>query len=133
MSLLRELNRRNVVKVAGIYVVVAWLLLQVTDVLSGMLPVPPWTGSLVFLLLLVGLPIVLVFSWVFEITPEGLRRDTGGSEASGKASSRRLDGLIIVLLIAVLIALAADRFLPSNRGYTDVRNARQSCLIAGPN
>lgn len=114
MSLLRELSRRNVVKVAGIYVVVAWLLLQVTDVLSGMLPVPSWTGSLVFLLLLVGFPVILVFSWIFEITPEGLRRDTGESEGSVETASRRLDGLIIVLLTAVLIALAADRLLPSD-------------------
>ena len=57
MSFFRELARRNVVKVAGLYVVAAWLLLQVADVLTDMLPVPEWTGTLVFLLLLLGFPV----------------------------------------------------------------------------
>ena len=55
MSFFQELARRNVVKVAGLYVVAAWLLLQVADVLTDMLPVPEWTGTLVFLLLLLGI------------------------------------------------------------------------------
>lgn len=113
MSFFRELVRRNVVKVAGLYFVAAWLLLQVTDVLSGLLPVPEWTGTLVFLLLLLGFPVVLIFSWVYEITPEGVQRDAGNSEmpAATATSPRRLDVLIIVLLVAVLAALVIDRLV----------------------
>ncbi len=51
MSFIGELKRRNVIRVAILYFVSAWLLLQLTDVLSSLLPVPDWTGSLVFLLL----------------------------------------------------------------------------------
>jgi len=73
-SFVQELKRRNVVKVTVLYVVVAWLLLQITDVLSSLLPVPEWTGSFVFILLVVGLPPSIIFAWVYEYTPEGLPR-----------------------------------------------------------
>jgi len=75
MSFLGELKRRNVIRVALLYAVSSWILLQFTDVLSSILPVPEWTGSLVILLLLVGLFPVLAFSWVYEMTPEGLKRE----------------------------------------------------------
>ena len=75
-SFFEELKRRNVVKVTVLYVVAAWLLLQITDVLSSLLPVPEWTGSFVFILLVVGLPPALIFAWIYEFTPEGLRRQT---------------------------------------------------------
>ncbi len=75
MSFIGELKRRNVIRVAILYAVSSWVLLQFTDVLSSILPVPEWTGSLVILLLLVGLFPVLAFSWVYEMTPEGLKRE----------------------------------------------------------
>jgi hypothetical protein len=64
MSFIGELKRRNVIRVAILYFVSAWLLLQLTDVLSSLLPVPDWTGSLVFLLLLIAFPPALIFAWV---------------------------------------------------------------------
>ena len=73
MSFLGELKRRNVIRVALLYAVSSWILLQFTDVLSSILPVPEWTGSLVILLLLVGLARAGVLL--------GLRDDAGGAQA----------------------------------------------------
>ena len=70
MTFYEELKRRNVVKVAVLYIVASWLILQVADVLSSLLPVPEWTGALVFLFLALGFPLVMTFSWVYELTPE---------------------------------------------------------------
>jgi hypothetical protein len=70
MSFLNELRRRNVVRVAIVYGVASWLILQLADVLGSLLDLPAWTGKLVILLLALGLPVALVMSWVYEITPE---------------------------------------------------------------
>jgi hypothetical protein len=75
MSLIQELKRRNVIRVGFLYLVAAWLLLQLTDVLSSLLPVPESAGSLVILLLMLGFFPVLIFSWIYEMTPEGLMRE----------------------------------------------------------
>ena len=75
MSLIQELKRRNVIRVGVLYLVAAWLLLQLTDVLSSLLSVPESAGSTVVLLLILGFFPVLIFSWVYEMTPEGLRRE----------------------------------------------------------
>ena len=75
MSLFTELKRRNVFRVALLYVVASWLMLQVTDVGMSLLGLPDWTGRFVFFLLLIGFPLVMLFSWAYEITPEGLKRE----------------------------------------------------------
>jgi len=78
MTFFDELKRRKVFRVATAYIVIAWLMLQVVDVVVPMLELPNWVGKLVLLLLIVGLPIAIVLSWAFELTPEGVRRDIGG-------------------------------------------------------
>ena len=78
MSIFGELKRRKVFRVLAAYIVVAWLMLQVVDVLVPMLELPNWVGKLVLLLLIIGLPIAIVLAWAFEWTPEGVRRDFGG-------------------------------------------------------
>lgn len=75
MSFYEELKRRNVAKVAVLYIIAAWLLLQVTDVLSSLLTVPEWAGSFIVMLLLLGFFPVMIFSWVYEMTPEGLTKE----------------------------------------------------------
>jgi TolB-like protein/Tfp pilus assembly protein PilF len=77
-SLFNELKRRKVFRVAAAYIVFAWLMLQVVDVVVPMLELPNWVGKLVLLLLIVGLPIGIFFAWAFELTSEGLKRDLAG-------------------------------------------------------
>ena len=114
MSFIGELKRRNVIRVALLYFVAAWLLLQLTDVLSSLLPVPEWTGSLVFLLLLIGLPPALIFAWVYEMTPEGIKRekdidrDTSITPQTGK----KINFVIVALLVLAIGGMVVDRLLP---------------------
>ena len=75
MRLIAELKRRKVFQTAAIYAASAWVLLQVADLLLGMLEVPPWGLKLVFVVLLVGFPLALVLSWMHRMTPEGVKRE----------------------------------------------------------
>jgi predicted ATPase len=72
---LAELRRRKVFRAAGAYLVVAWLIAQLGDVIFGMLELPGWTGKLLLALLLLGFPIALVLAWIYELAPEGVVRE----------------------------------------------------------
>ena len=104
MSLIGELKRRNVLRVSAAYVVTAWLILQVTEVVVSLTPAPGWVGTTVLLILLAGFPICLLLSWFFELTPEGLRRDSEADRA-GRGNGRRIDFVIIGILAAALLVL----------------------------
>jgi len=117
MSFFAELKRRNVYRVAALYVIVGWVLLQVADVLLGMLPLPPWTGTLVFFLLVLGFPVALLLAWAFELTPEGLRRESAaGGEARNTGSSFGYRDLVIGTAFAAVLAYA---FYAHYRGGVD--------------
>jgi len=79
LSIFKELKRRNVFKVAVAYIIVAWLVLQVSDTLVPALHLPEWFHSGVAFVLIIGFPIAIVFAWAFEITPDGIQRDFGDS------------------------------------------------------
>ena len=84
MSFFEGLKRRNVIRVALLYVVASWLLLQIADVLFPNLGAPEWAFRLVFGLLLLFFVPTLIFAWIYEITPEGLRR-TSEIDAAGES------------------------------------------------
>jgi TolB-like protein/Tfp pilus assembly protein PilF len=111
-SIWTELKRRNVIRVGALYVVAGWLILQVADVLFEALALPGWALRLVLALLILGFPLVVIFSWVYEMTPEGLRReqDVDRSETITPATGRRIDRLIIAGLVVVVTVLVAERF-----------------------
>ena len=114
MSFFSELKRRNVFRMALLYLVVSWLIMQVADVGISLLGLPAWTGRLVFLLLLIGLPLVLVFSWVYELTPEGLKREkeVERDRSITGETGHKLNVAIVVLLVIAVAGIAADRFIP---------------------
>lgn len=111
-SVWAELKRRNVVKVAVAYVIVGWLVLQLTDVLVPLLNLPDWAGRFVFLLLLIGLPLALFFAWAYELTPEGIKRekDVDRSASITHKSGRRLDFLIIGVLGIAVVYFVSEKF-----------------------
>ena len=82
MSFFAEIKRRNVIRMAGLYLVVAWLIVQVTSTVLPMFSVPEWLPRTIVALLAIGLLPTLVFAWVYELTPEGLKRDTSESRFS---------------------------------------------------
>ena len=103
------------------YVVVSWLLLQLTDVLIPLFTLPEWVGRLVFLLLLIGLPLALFFAWAFELTPEGVKKekDVDRSQSITHSTGRKLDFVIIAVLVFALALFAADKFIPDSGPATD--------------
>ncbi len=111
MSFFKELKRRNVFKVGVAYLITAWLLLQLTDVLIDLLGLPELTGKLVVAALLVGFPLALLFAWAFELTPEGVKRDKDvvRDESITPQTGKRLDRMIIVGLIVVIVVMGVER------------------------
>ncbi|MGE4073104.1 MAG: hypothetical protein AB7E72_18200 [Lysobacterales bacterium] len=103
MSFLGELKRRNVIRMAGLYLVAAWLIVQVAETLLPIYDTPGWVLKALVMLLAVGFLPALVFSWVFELTPQGLRRDSevDRSQSAVDLTARKLDLAVIALLLAV--------------------------------
>jgi TolB-like protein/Tfp pilus assembly protein PilF len=112
MGLVSELRRRNVFRMAVLYVVAAWLIMQVGEVLVTLAALPVWTGQAILVLLAVGFPIAVAFSWFYEITPEGisLEADVDPAESITHITGRRLDFLVISLLAAAVILFAYDKW-----------------------
>ena len=98
-----ELKRRNVYKVAVAYGVVAWLVIQAASIFLPAFNAPQWAMQIIILILVVGFPIALAFSWAFEITPKGIVRE---SEVNPNASITHLTGRKIVALTIVLAVIA---------------------------
>jgi len=73
--ILEQLKHRNVIRVGILYLVACWLILDPVHVVFHMLEVPAWANRLVVILMVIGFPVVLLFAWVYEITPEGLKLD----------------------------------------------------------
>ncbi len=71
MSFVAELKRRKVFQVAAVYLVVAWLIMQVVDMVNEPLRLPEWFATVAILLVAIGFPIALILSWAFDVTPEG--------------------------------------------------------------
>ena len=107
-----ELQRRNVYKVAVAYGIVAWLLIQIATQTFPFFEVPHWVVRAVILLLVLGFPIALVFAWVFELTPEGLKRteEVPREESVVRQTGRKIDALIIVILLGVIGFLLFQQF-----------------------
>ena len=120
MSFFTELKRRNVIRVAILYAVSAWILLQITEVLTSLLPVPDWTGALVILLLALGFFPALIFAWAYELTPDGIRRekDVDRSISITGQTAERMNTLIIVLLVVAIATVVVDRMLPEKAAKT---------------
>lgn len=113
MSLFSELKRRNVFKVAAAYVIVAWLTMQVGEVMAPALRLPDWIQSALAFFLILGFPVALTLSWAFEMTPEGIRLEKNVEESRSvkPLSGRRLDFAIIILLALAVGFFAFDKFV----------------------
>jgi len=103
-----ELRRRNVYKVAVAYAVVSWLLIQIATQVFPFFEIPNWTVRLVVLLLIIGFPVALIFSWAFEITPEGIKLE---AEVDPIRSVTRKTGRKLIAFTSVVAAIAAALFI----------------------
>jgi TolB-like protein/Flp pilus assembly protein TadD len=114
MSFVAELKRRNVFRVAVLYLVAGWVVLQVGDVVFPALGVPDWGLGLVLGLLILGFPIALIFSWIYELTPEGIKRekDIDRSQSVTAETGQKINVTIIALLVVAIGVIVADRLIP---------------------
>ncbi len=103
MRVLAELKRRNVLRMAGLYLVAAWLIVQVADTLLPVFEAPSWVMKVLVGLLAVGALPALIFSWVFELTPQGLKREQEVDRSPGSVdhTARKLDIAVIALLLVI--------------------------------
>ena len=113
MGLLAELQRRNVIRMAGLYLVGAWLLVQVATSLFPAFGVPGWAIRALVIVLALGFVPAVVFAWVFELTPEGLKRDAEvpAERSIAPQTARRMDRIIIAVLALALLYFAVDKFV----------------------
>jgi TolB-like protein/Tfp pilus assembly protein PilF len=111
--LFSELKRRNVIRVVTAYVVVSWLLIQVAETIFPLFGFGDAPARLVVIVLAVGFIPALVLSWAFELTPEGLRRDSeiDRTQSIAPQTGKRLDRIIMVVLALALGFFAFDKFV----------------------
>jgi len=114
----QELKRRRVIHVIVVYATAAFVILEAVDIIFPRLNFPDWTVTFVMILLAVGFPIALIFSWIFDVTPEGLEKTKPSQEIPKEARSRTPNSWRIATYISVviIIGLIAFNIFGSRRG-----------------
>ena len=92
-NLFAELKRRNIFRVAGVYAVVGWLIMQVISVMTPALNLPDWVDSFFAVLIISGFPITIILAWAFELTPEGMKptKSVAPDSSITSKTGRKLD------------------------------------------
>src|SRR5438445_1827751 len=125
-NFLTELKRRNVIRFAGLYLVGSWLLVQVASTVLPMFGAPDWLPRSIVILLAIGFVPALIFSWVFELTPQGLKRDEDvrPEESIAPQTARRMNRIVIAVLVLALGYFVFDKFVLMPR--------REAALVPAP-
>lgn len=134
MSFWAELKRRNVVRVAIAYLVTAWVIIEVSSLILDIFGVSEMVSQVIVALLALGLPIALVLAWVFEITPEGIKRDSEADHASAAVQQRaaRLNILTIGMVLLVIVLLAVDRFVGRTEPAPSLAGVPETSAVVEP-
>ncbi|WP_439106204.1 tetratricopeptide repeat protein [Congregibacter sp.] len=148
MSFLGELKRRNVFRVAGVYTVVGWLLVQVAATVEEAIALPAWFDAVVLSFLVIVFPIALIFAWAFELTPDGIKRTSSVDEDESitAQTGSKLDVVLIISFLLFAGAMVMPRFLgegtpaespavvaSANSAAEDGKPADTPVVIADPN
>ncbi len=117
MSFIAELKRRNVIRMAGLYLVGAWLVVQVAGTVLPMFGAPDWIARCIVIVLMIGFVPTLIVSWVFELTPDGIKRDADVSpqESIAPQTARRMDRILLVVAALAIGYFAFDKFVLAPR------------------
>jgi TolB-like protein len=120
LSFLKELKRRNVFRVGAAYIIVAWLVAQVLQLIFESFGTPGWVIKTVLVLLAAGWPFSLFFAWAFEMTPEGIKREheVDRTQSIAPHTGKKLDRMIIGVLALSLTYFAYDKFVLSTKRET---------------
>ena len=111
MSFINELKRRNVIRVALAYGVVAWFMLQLADMVLENIAAPAWVMQTLMLMMVIGFPLAVIFAWAFEMTPEGIKKkkNVDRTQSVTHKTGRKLDRMIIGVMAIVITFLVVDR------------------------
>ncbi len=125
-----EMKRRNVLRVAAFYATAAWLLVQIATEVLPIFDVAPWLLRVVVVAVVLGFPFVLLFAWFYELTPEGLKRDSeiDPAQSISRSTGRKLDRLIIAVLAVAVVILLANQFVP-HRNRNDAAPAKAIAVL----
>ena len=128
MSFFDELKRRNVFRVAIAYVLLGWAVLQGADFLLDLAGAPEWVIRVFAIAGLVGFPFALFFAWAYELTPEGIKRESEvqRSQSITARTGRKLNGVIIGLLALVIVLMVVERFFFAGNNEQRVADQPQS-------
>src|SRR6478672_7544915 len=131
-SFFAELKRRNVYKAAAAYAVVSWLIIQIATQVFPFFEIPNWTVRLVVVLLILGFPAALIFSWAFEITPEGIKRESEiePDKSITHHTGRKIVGLTIVLAV-IASGLLVSHLLRPRAGSVSQTGATRGVAASG--
>ena len=122
---IEEVRRRNVFRVALVYIIAGWLTMQVVDVMFPALNLPEWLISAVAAFVLIGFPFALIFAWAFEMTPEGIKRekDIDRSESITPHTGQKLNRTALIVLAIAVGFLLVDKFVLQSRVEAPAQNA----------
>ncbi|HXE67384.1 MAG TPA: hypothetical protein VN630_10090, partial [Rhodanobacteraceae bacterium] len=128
-GLFEELKRRHVVRVAIAYVVAGWLLVQVATQVFPFFRIPDWAVRLVVILIAIGFPVAVAFAWVFELTPEGIRRTAPADSPEARAPQahrsvgQKLNAIIVAMLVLAVAFLGWRLYAVRHTPAAAVANA----------
>jgi len=113
MSVIAELKRRNVFRVGVAYAIVAWLLVEVASVMLPTFKAPEWVMQVFTFLVILGFPLAMILAWAFELTPEGIKRETAvdPAESISHVTGRKIDFAIIALLVLAVAFMFIDGYV----------------------
>ncbi len=131
----QELKRRGVIKVITMYAATAFIIMEAAEIILPRLGLPDWTVTFLIILLIVGFPITIILSWIFDITPEGVTKTEAAVDTETafptEASKRKLkasDVIISVLVVVVCVLIYPKIF---NRDpLTNLRDSDGSISVA---
>ena len=128
MSLFEELKRRNVIRVAIAYAVIAWVLMQIGNILFTTLELGPEPAKILLAILLLGFIPAIIFAWAFEITPEGIKKekDVERDESVTNLTAKKLDMVTIGLLVVAIAIFGFDKFTQKDAPIQTAQNEVQT-------
>jgi adenylate cyclase len=135
LSFFNELKRRNVFRVGIAYTITAWLIAQVAGLAADSFLAPDWVMKMIITLLILGAPVALMMAWAYELTPEGLRRESGiePGQSVARANAGKLDRTITIVLVLAVAYFSYDKFvLDPRRDAALIESASRQAKEASP-
>ncbi len=124
-NLFDELKRRNVIRVAAAYAVAAWVVLQIADLVLENIGAPEWVMQTFMLLIGLGFPLAVIFSWAYELTPDGIKleKDVDHDQSITQQTANKLDKVTVGLLVVVLVIFGIERLVPREEATAPAETA----------